>query len=105
MTANKIQHDNDFTFPPKVVFIKIEPAGLLTFLIFSDLPIPNEVEQWLNHLLKTFYNYLHQDYSYGDSSGFKPDSLLMIKDYSIKPNPAQDRLPAVLNDFCFCTVC
>ena len=51
-------------------------AGLLTFLIFSSLPIGHTDSGYLE-LLKTPCKFMHQDYSYGDSSGFAPDSLLM----------------------------
>jgi hypothetical protein len=36
-----LQQNDDFTFPPKVLFINFELAGLLTFLIFCGLPIRN----------------------------------------------------------------
>ncbi len=66
-------------FHPKATNCLTYTAGLLTFPVFHPFPSRNRRDSGF-YVANTFPNFRERDYSYGDSSGISPDSLLIFSE-------------------------
>lgn len=72
-------------FPPKAYKCITDLAGLLAFLVSGYLPMAI-LPQWHVAPENTMQQVLHQDYSYGDSAGLTPASLLIVANRNLRQN-------------------